>query len=74
MFAGTAGEILARWSQSEQTFIHKMEIILLSRVSYLGEEPVRDNSGNDSSSISPRGVIQSEDLDFSYYYLDCGTI
>ena len=74
MFAGTAGEILARWSQSEPTFINKLEMILLSRVSYLGEEPVRDDTGNDSSSLSPRGVIQSKDLDFSYYYLDCGTI
>ena len=49
-------------------------MILLSRVSYLGEEPVRDDTSNDSSSLSPRGVIQSKDLDFSYYYLDCGTI
>ena len=73
-FAGTAGETLARWSQSEQAFSQKLEIIFIPRVSYLGEEPVRDDTGNDSSSLSPRGVIQSKDLDFSYYYLDCGVI
>ena len=42
------------------------------RVSYLGEEAVREP--DQVSDVKPRGVIQSQDLDFSYYYIDCGKI
>ena len=41
-----------------------------SRVSYLGEEKVRDKCSDDD--IQPRGVRQCDDLDWTLYYLDVG--
>ena len=46
----------------------------MRRVSYLGEEAVREADPDLVSNVKPRGVVQSQDLDFSYYYIDCGKI
>ena len=44
----------------------------VTKVSYLGEEAVRERSSEEG--VRARGVVQSHDLDFSYYYVDCGLI
>ena len=43
------------------------------RVSYLGEEAVREKCGKEDST-EPRGVWQCDDLDWTLYYLDVGSL
>ena len=43
------------------------------RVSYLGEEAVREKCGEEDST-EPRGVWQCDDLDWTLYYLDVGSL
>ena len=43
------------------------------RVSYLGEEAVREKCG-EGDSTEPRGVWQCDDLDWTLYYLDVGSL
>ena len=44
------------------------------RVSYLGEEAVREKCGKEEDSTEPRGVWQCDDLDWTLYYLDVGSL
>ena len=44
------------------------------RVSYLGEEAVREKCGEEEDSTEPRGVWQCDDLDWTLYYLDVGSL
>ena len=44
------------------------------RVSYLGEEAVREKCGEKEDSTEPRGVWQCDDLDWTLYYLDVGSL
>jgi len=44
----------------------------VAKVSYLGEEGVREK--NFDCTIEPRGVFQCDDLDWTQYYLDCGSL
>ena len=44
------------------------------RVSYLGEEAVREKCGEGEDSTEPRGVWQCDDLDWTLYYLDVGSL
>ena len=54
-------------------FVGNVDEERVFRVSYLGEEAVRVDP-EEHSSLRARAVVQSEDLDFSYYYLDCGVM
>ena len=49
-------------------------IMTMTRVSYLGEERVRERLATDHHDVNPRGLAQCDDLDWSLYYLDVGRL
>ena len=49
-------------------------MMTMTRVSYLGEERVRERLVTDHHDVNPRGLAQCDDLDWSLYYLDVGRL
>ena len=44
-------------------------------MSYLGEEQVRERRDTgDQHDVTPRGLVQCDDLDWALYYLDVGRL
>jgi len=45
-----------------------------TKVSYLGEERLRERLATDHDDVTPRGRDQADDLDWTLYYLDVGRL
>ena len=66
-FNGGKGDIDVCWNSRHDPCTS------LAKVSYLGEEEVRKEDVGQGI-VEPRSVVQCQDLDFSVFYNDSGTL